>query len=430
MNKTIQPVTGMKDVLPSDSPVWHYLETTVASLFSRYGYDEIRFPLLEETGLFKRSIGAVTDIVEKEMYTFDDRNGDSVTLRPEGTACCVRACESNGLLYRQIQRLWYMGPMFRYEKPQKGRFRQFHQIGVEVFGLAGPDIDAELLLMTARLWQSLAIADALTLEVNSIGTPESRVAYRQALVDYLRDYSQQLDADSQRRLTTNPLRILDSKNPQLQGILAGAPQLDEFIDERSRAHFHELLSILDKAGVAYRINPRLVRGLDYYSATVFEWVTDKLGAQRGVCAGGRYDQLVGQLGGKPTPAIGFAMGVERLLLLLEALRAVPADIRPKPAIYIAIAAGVEAYGLSIAEKLRDALPTLAIVTHCGGGSFKNQFKRADRSGAAVAVVLGADEASNQRLTVKFLRRQQPQQTLSLAAAIALFSQWFGKPSNR
>jgi len=430
VNKTIQPVTGMKDVLPSDSPVWHYLETTVASLFSRYGYDEIRFPLLEETGLFKRSIGAVTDIVEKEMYTFDDRNGDSVTLRPEGTACCVRACESNGLLYRQIQRLWYMGPMFRYEKPQKGRFRQFHQIGVEVFGLAGPDIDAELLLMTARLWQSLAIADALTLEVNSIGTPESRVAYRQALVDYLRDYSQQLDADSQRRLTTNPLRILDSKNPQLQGILAGAPQLDEFIDERSRAHFHELLSILDKAGVAYRINPRLVRGLDYYSATVFEWVTDKLGAQRGVCAGGRYDQLVGQLGGKPTPAIGFAMGVERLLLLLEALRAVPADIRPKPAIYIAIAAGVEAYGLSIAEKLRDALPTLAIVTHCGGGSFKNQFKRADRSGAAVAVVLGADEASNQRLTVKFLRRQQPQQTLSLAAAIALFSQWFGKPSNR
>ena len=419
MIKKIQPITGMKDLLPNESPIWQYIEATAASIFKHYGYDEIRFPLLEETTLFKRSIGEVTDIVEKEMYTFDDRNGDSMTMRPEGTASCVRACESNGLLYNQIQRLWYMGPMFRYEKPQKGRFRQFHQIGVEVFGLEGPDIDAELLLMTARLWKTLGISEALTLEINSIGTVESRIAYRQSLVDYLMPYQQQLDTDSQRRLTTNPLRILDSKNSNTQRLLVDAPRLDEFIDEQSRTHFHMLLSTLDNAGLDYTINPQLVRGLDYYSNTVFEWVTDKLGSQGGVCAGGRYDGLVSKLGGKPTPAVGFAMGVERLVLLLDAMQAVPCTIKHTPAIYIVIAEGAESYGLHIAEQLRDALPELAVVTHCGGGSFKNQLKKADRSGAVIAIVLGEDEVANQSLTVKFLREQQPQQTLSLDASIAL-----------
>ena len=428
MSKKIQPITGMKDLLPSESPVWQYLEATVASLFRRYGYHEIRFPLLEETALFKRSIGEVTDIVEKEMYTFDDRNGESVTLRPEGTASCVRACESNGLLYNQTQRLWYVGPMFRYERPQKGRLRQFHQIGVEAFGLAGPDIDAELLLMTARLWKNLGISEALSLEINSIGNAESRVAYRQALVDYLMPLQQQLDSDSQRRLTTNPLRILDSKNPQTQDLLADAPQFDAFIDDQSRTYFQKLLSILDNAGLNYRINPQLVRGLDYYSNTVFEWVTDKLGAQGAVCAGGRYDGLVSQLGGKATPAVGFAMGVERLVLLMEAMQAVPSKIRPIPAIYVAIAEGAEIYGLTVAEKLREALPNWIILSHCGGGSFKNQLKKADKSGAIVAVVLGSDEVKGQSVTVKFLREQQPQQTLSIEDAIALFAKVVGEMS--
>jgi histidyl-tRNA synthetase len=419
VSKKIQPITGMKDLLPNESPIWQYLEATVALIFKHYGYDEIRFPILEETTLFKRSIGEATDIVEKEMYTFEDRNGDSITMRPEGTASCVRACESSGLLYNQIQRLWYMGPMFRYEKPQKGRFRQFHQIGVEVFGLAGPDIDAELLLMTARLWKTLGVSEALTLEINSIGTVESRTTYRQALVDYLTCYKGQLDPDSQRRLTTNPLRILDSKNLHTQQLLVDAPRLDKFLDDQSRAHFKMLLSILDKAGLNYSINTQLVRGLDYYSNTVFEWVTDKLGAQGGVCAGGRYDGLVSRLGGKPTPAVGFAMGVERLVLLLEAMKEVPCTIKHTPAIYIVIAEGAEPYGLHMAEQLRDALPEIAIVTHCGGGSFKNQLKRADKSGALIAIVLGEDEVANQCLTVKFLREQQPQQTLSLDASIAL-----------
>ena len=375
MSKKVQPITGMKDLLPGESPLWQYLEATVRSLLKSYGYGEIRFPLLEETTLFKRSIGEVTDIVEKEMYTFDDRNGDSITLRPEGTASCVRACESNGLLYNQTQRLWYMGPMFRYERPQKGRLRQFHQIGVEAFGLAGPDIDAELLLMTARLWHILGISEALTLEINSIGSASSRAAYRQALVDYLTPYQSELDEDSQRRLTTNPLRILDSKNSQTQRVLVDAPQLDTFIDPQAREHFEGLLSVLDNAGLNYRINPQLVRGLDYYSNTVFEWTTDRLGAQGAVCAGGRYDGLVAQLGGKPTPGVGFAMGVERLVLLIEAMEAVPDSVSAAPNIYIAIAQGVESYGLKVAEQLRDALPECAILSHCGGGSFKNQLKK-------------------------------------------------------
>ena len=311
--------------------------------------------------------------------------------------------------------------MFRYERPQKGRLRQFHQIGVEAFGLAGPDIDAELLLMTARLWQTLGISEAVTLEINSIGDAESRAAYRQALVDYLTPFQQQLDPDSQRRLTTNPLRILDSKNPQTQGLLADAPQLDSFIDDQSRTHFQKLLSILDSASLNYRINPKLVRGLDYYSNTVFEWVTDKLGAQGAVCAGGRYDGLVAQLGGKSTPAVGFAMGVERLILLMETMQVVPSTIKPVPVIYIAIAESAEAYGLKVAEQLRNAMPDCIISSHCGGGSFKNQLKKADKSGAVIAVVLGEDEVKTHALTIKFLREQQPQQTLSLEASIALFA---------
>jgi histidyl-tRNA synthetase len=321
--KKLQSIRGMNDLLPTDSYAWQYLESTVADVLHSYAYKEIRFPVLESTELFKRSIGEVTDIVEKEMYTFDDRNGESVTLRPEGTAVCVRACEQNGLLYNQIQRLWYQGPMFRYEKPQKGRLRQFHQFGVETFGMAGPDIDAEMLLITSRLWRELGISDAVTLQLNTLGTSEERKAYRDALVAYLTERKDQLDEDSQRRLDSNPLRILDSKSVSTQALLNDAPNLHDYFGEETQAHFNGVKAFLDAAGIEYQINPRLVRGLDYYCFTVFEWVTDKLGAQGTVCAGGRYDGLVEQLGGKATPAVGFAMGVERLVLLLQELNAIP-----------------------------------------------------------------------------------------------------------
>ncbi len=421
----------MNDLLPDNSSLWQYLENTIAQCLQSYGYREIRFPLLEKTELFKRSIGEVTDIVEKEMYTFDDRNGESLTLRPEGTASCVRACEEHGLLYNQTQRLWYSGPMFRYERPQKGRLRQFHQIGVETFGMQGPDIDAELLLMTARLWKILGISDAVTLEINSLGTAESRAVYKEALVTFLSGVKDQLDEDSQRRLSTNPLRILDSKNSNTQALLADAPKLEDYLDEDSRQHFESLKVILDCAGIAYRINTRLVRGLDYYGYTVFEWVTDKLGAQGTVCAGGRYNGLVEQLGGKPTPGVGFAMGVERLILLLQTLDKVPASINQSPDIYILAVSGktnldndsadsvksVEAYALSIAEQLREHCPKLRCHSHCGGGSFKSQMKKADKSGAAIALVIGEDEVSNEKLTIKYLRDDQPQQTLPIAAVL-------------
>ncbi|MGS2716755.1 histidine--tRNA ligase [Eionea flava] len=418
----IQAIRGMNDLLPQHSATWQYLESTVSSVLDLYRYQEIRFPIMENTDLFKRSIGEVTDIVEKEMYTFADRNGDSVTLRPEGTASCVRACEQHGLLYNQTQKLWYHGPMFRYERPQKGRLRQFHQIGVETFGFNGPDIDAELLLLTARLWRMLGIDEAVTLELNSLGTSESRASYKAALIAFLEPLKEQLDADSQRRLTSNPLRILDSKNPDTQALLNDAPQLHDFIEDEAKEHFEQLCHILDEAGVSYHVNQRLVRGLDYYDYTVFEWITDKLGAQGTVCAGGRYNGLVEQLGGKPIPAVGFAMGVERLVLLLETLDAVPDSIRSVPDVYIVSVGDVMPYSLAVAEQLRDQLPALLVSSHFGGGSFKNQMKKADKSGASIALIVGEDEKQQQCITVKYLRDQKSQQTLSLDALISLLSE--------
>ena len=420
----IQSIRGMNDLLPVDSPLWQYLEKTVSDVVSRYGYQEIRFPILEQTELFKRSIGEVTDIVEKEMYTFDDRNGESLTLRPEGTASCVRACLQNGLLdNQQSQRLWYTGPMFRYERPQKGRLRQFHQIGVESFGMATADIDAEMIIMTARLWEQLGISQYLTLELNSIGSLEARANYRQALVAYLTQHIDKLDEDSVRRLETNPLRILDSKSADTQQVLDSAPSLVEYLDEESRLHFQQLKQLLDAAGVNYQLNPRLVRGLDYYSKTVFEWVTTELGAQGTVCAGGRYDGLVEQLGGKPCSAFGFAMGVERLCLLLEQTNAVPSELPSGPDVYLVVA-GEQAKlaAVKIAEQLRTELPALRLMLHCGGGSFKSQFKKADKSGASIALVLGDNEAEQGVINVKWLRVEKDQQTVSIDVLPALLSE--------
>ncbi|HLV76312.1 MAG TPA: histidine--tRNA ligase [Marinobacter sp.] len=411
----IQAIRGMNDILPEQTPVWQYLETTIRQVLSQYGYQEIRMPVVEQTELFKRSIGEVTDIVEKEMYTFDDRNGDSLTLRPEGTAGCVRAAEEHGLLYNQTRRLWYIGPMFRHERPQKGRYRQFHQIGVECFGMAGPDVDAELLVLTARLWKTLGLIDHARLEINSIGTSRSRKVYREALVSYLEQYRDQLDADSQRRLTTNPLRILDSKDPATREILANAPLLDEYLDDDSRAHFEGLKQLLDHAGVSYTVNPALVRGLDYYGKTVFEWVTESLGAQGTICAGGRYDGLVQQLGGKPTDAVGFAMGLERLILLLETLGLVPEQVNNDADVYVtAMGDNAIAPALAVAESLRDELPGTVVISHCGGGSFKSQMKKADRSNARYAIILGEDEIALHTATVKPLRSDQPQREVALA----------------
>jgi histidyl-tRNA synthetase len=411
----------MNDLLPEQSPVWQYVESVVASTLKQYAYQEIRFPIMEQTELFKRSIGEVTDIVEKEMYTFADRNDESITLRPEGTASCVRACEQNGLLYNQTQKLWYYGPMFRYERPQKGRLRQFHQIGVETFGFDGPDIDAELLLLTSRLWKSLGIQDAVTLEINSLGTSQSRAIYRQALVDFLLPLKDRLDSDSQRRLDSNPLRILDSKNSDTQALLKDAPQLADYIEPEAEAHFQQLRAILDTANVPYRVNPRLVRGLDYYDYSVFEWVTDSLGAQGTVCAGGRYNGLVEQLGGKATPAVGFAMGVERLVLLLETLNVVPDNIQGRVDVYIVSMGDVQPYALKVAEILRDSLHEKVIVSHCGGGSFKNKMKKADKSGASVALIIGEDEMANEQLTIKYLREEKTQQTLAIEDCLSVLN---------
>lgn len=413
MSKKIQAIRGMNDILPSQSPVWQYLEGTVKELLASYGYNEIRMPILEQTNLFKRSIGEVTDIVEKEMYSFEDRNGDSLTLRPEGTASCVRACEEHSLLYNQTQRLWYTGPMFRHERPQKGRYRQFYQIGVETFGIASADIDAELIIMTARLWQQLGLADSVTLQLNTLGTSESRGRYREALVAYLSQHKDSLDEDSLRRLESNPLRVLDSKDAGTQAVLKDAPTLHEYLDEESQQDFAELCAILDAAGVAYEVNQKLVRGLDYYSKTVFEWVTDKLGAQGTVCAGGRYDGLVEQLGGKATPAVGFAMGIERLILMLETLELIPAEVNQTLDVYIcALGEGAAKAALLLADSLRESQPWLRVQTHCGGGSFKSQMKKADKSGALYALLLGENEIANAEVTVKDLRGQTEQQTLS------------------
>jgi len=410
----LQSIRGMNDLLPEQSATWQYLERAVADVLGRYSYREIRFPILEQTELFKRAVGEVTDIVEKEMYSFDDRNGDSLSLRPEGTAGCVRACTQNGLLHNQTQRLWYTGPMFRHERPQKGRLRQFHQIGVEAFGLNGPDIDAELLLITARLWKTLKIDHAVTLQINSLGTSTDRTNYRAALVDYLSARKDALDEDSQRRLDSSPMRILDSKNPQTQALLNDAPNLVDFIDEESRDHFKQLCAVLDAADVAYEINPRLVRGLDYYSKTVFEWVTNHLGAQGTVCAGGRYDGLVEQLGGKPCPGVGFAMGVERLVLLLDELGVVPDSVDQTVDLYLLAVGDVEQQALVLAENLRGSCATARLECHCGGGSFKSQIKKADKSGADIALILGEDEAAAGTVGVKYLRQDRPQETVAQA----------------
>ena len=418
----IQAIRGMNDILPDQTPVWQYVESTVRRVLGQYGYQEIRMPVVEHTELFKRSIGEVTDIVEKEMYTFEDRNGDSLTLRPEGTAGCVRAAEEHGLLFNQTRRLWYTGPMFRHERPQKGRYRQFHQIGVECFGMAGPDIDAELLILTARLWSALGLSDHARLEINSIGTSDSRKVYRQALVAYLEQYQDKLDDDSKRRLTTNPLRILDSKDPATREILQGAPSLDDYLDDESRQHFEQLKAMLDAAGVAYTVNPALVRGLDYYGKTVFEWITDSLGAQGTICAGGRYDGLVEQLGGKPTVAVGFAMGLERLILLLETLELVPEHVNNQADVYVT-AMGDQAVGpaMALAETLRNELPGRIVVSHCGGGSFKSQMKKADRSGARFAVILGENEIAQATAGLKPLRDDQPQQEVAQADLAAVLA---------
>ena len=417
----IQSIRGMSDLLPEQSATWQYLERVVADVLARYSYREIRFPLLEQTELFKRAVGEVTDIVEKEMYSFDDRNGDSLSLRPEGTAGCVRACTENGLLHNQTQRLWYMGPMFRHERPQKGRLRQFHQIGVEAFGLKGPDIDAELLLLTARLWKTLKIDHAVKLEINSLGTSDDRKRYRAALVEYLTARYEQLDEDSQRRLQSNPMRILDSKNADVQALLHAAPNLADFIDDESRQHFERLCAMLDAADVPFQINPRLVRGLDYYGKTVFEWVTTHLGAQGTVCAGGRYDGLVEQLGGKPCPGVGFAMGIERLVLLLDELGVVPDSIAHQIDVYLMAVGDVEQQGLVLAEKLREQCPRLRIEHHCGGGSVKSQIKKADKSGATIALIMGQDEAASGTVGVKYLREDKAQETVAQSELVSVLT---------
>jgi histidyl-tRNA synthetase len=422
----IQSIRGMNDLLPEHSAIWQYVEATLARMLGAYSYREIRFPILEKTDLFKRAVGEVTDIVEKEMYSFDDRNGDRLSLRPEGTAGCVRACIQNGLLHNQTQRLWYTGPMFRHERPQKGRLRQFHQIGVEAFGLAGPDIDAELLLLTARLWRELNIDQALELQINSLGTAEERATYRQALVEYLDAYKDDLDEDSQRRLSTNPLRILDSKNPDTQLLLKDAPVLNDFLGAESKQHFEQICAVLNNAGVSYVINPKLVRGLDYYSQTVFEWITTNLGAQGTICAGGRYDSLVELLGGKPCSAVGLAIGLERLIMLLDELGAVPDSVGQQVDMYL-VAVGDESYqAMQLAEQLRTALPAVRLETHCGGGSFKSQIKKADKSGAAVAIILGEDELSSNTVQVKFLRQERPQETVDQASLVEFLTTNFKK----
>jgi histidyl-tRNA synthetase len=411
----ITAIRGMNDILPSDTACWQFLERTIAAVVSSYGYGEIRLPVVEKTALFKRSIGEVTDIVEKEMYTFDDRNGDSMTLRPEGTAGCVRAAIQQGLL-NTTQRLWYTGPMFRYERPQKGRQRQFHQTGVEAFGVATPDMDAELILLCARLWQELGLADSIELQLNSIGSADARKAYKAALVEFLQTRVDLLDEDSQRRLHSNPLRILDSKNAQTQSLLDEGPSLEDFLDDEAQADFARLCELLQAAGVSYVVNRRLVRGLDYYNKTVFEWVTQKLGAQGTVCAGGRYDGLVAQLGGKSTPAIGCAMGMERLVLLLmeQSEQLAPGDI---DAYVVAVGDDAQCHALAATEKLRAQMPRLRIVQHTGGGSFKSQMKKADKSGAQVALIWGEDEVAAQSVTVKSMRASAGERATQVTVAL-------------
>jgi histidyl-tRNA synthetase len=410
MSSKIQAIRGMNDILPDATARWQQLETVVRDTLTSYGYSEIRLPILERTELFKRSVGEHTDIVEKEMYTFDDRSGESVSMRPEATAGCVRAALEHGLLHNQRQRLWYCGPMFRYEKPQAGRFRQFHQVDVEALGFEGPDVDLELLLIARRLWRALGI-EGLRLELNSLGTPAARARYRDELKRYFAARRDELDEDSVRRLEANPLRILDSKNPSMQSVIAHAPAITDYLDDESAQHFAGLLAGLDAAGVSYRVNPRLVRGLDYYSRTTFEWLTDELGAQGAVCAGGRYDGLVELMGGRPTPAVGWAMGMERTIALMEQT-GVPAP-RSEPQVYlILVGEAAERAGPALAEQLRDQVPGLRLTLHAGGGGYKAQFRAADRSGAALALILGDQEVASRRAGLKPLRGEEPQRDLA------------------
>lgn len=417
MANNIQAIRGMHDVLPEQTPLWQYAEQMIREILGAYGYSEIRLPIVEKTELFKRSIGEVTDIVEKEMYTFDDRNGDSLTLRPEGTAGCLRACLEHGLLHNQVHRLWYYGPMYRHERPQKGRYRQFFQLGVETYGMSGPDIDAELILIMDRLWKKLGIRDKVRLQLNSLGTIAERLVYREALVSYFQEHLDDLDEDSLRRLETNPLRILDTKNPAMQQVVDNAPELMAYLGDESLKHFNALTATLNDLGISYEMNSRLVRGLDYYSKTVFEWVTDELGSQGTVCAGGRYDSLIEQLGGKPNFAVGFAMGIERLLALIETSDKVSVT-RSVDVYMIRVGEIAEREGLRFSEVIRNEVPRLKLQVNCGGGSFKSQFKKADKSGAEYAIILGDDEVSRGEVGVKSLRNEQGQQMLSRDQTIA------------
>ena len=414
----------MNDILPNVSGTWHYLETVVRDIAQSYGYAEIRVPILEHTELFQRSIGEATDIVEKEMYTFPDRNGESLTLRPEATASIVRAGITNGLLHNQRQKLWTVGPMFRYEKPQQGRYRQFHQFDVEALGFTGPDVDAELILMSARIWQKLGIS-RLALEINSLGTPESRRSYRDKLVEYFRSVKNQLDQDSIRRLEQNPLRILDSKNAQMQAVIEAAPLMLDFLDTESAEHFARLEAILDAAGVQYTVNPRLVRGLDYYNRTVFEWATDALGAQGAVCSGGRYDGLVEKLGGRPTPAVGWAMGIERFVALYEACGG-KAPRRDADVYLVAVGDDTLERAFTVAEELRNRIDGIRVELNLGAGSFKTQLKRADRSNAEYALILGEQEMAEQRIGLKPLRSDEDQSSIALAELATVLAEKFGK----
>jgi histidyl-tRNA synthetase len=414
----------MNDILPDVSGTWHYLETAVRDIAQSYGYSEIRVPILEHTELFQRSIGEATDIVEKEMYTFSDRNGESLTLRPEATASIVRAGITNGLLHNQRQKLWTVGPMFRYEKPQQGRYRQFHQFDVEALGFTGPDVDAELILMSARIWQKLGIS-RLALEINSLGTPESRRSYRDKLVEYFRSVKNQLDQDSIRRLEQNPLRILDSKNAQMQAVIDAAPVMLDFLDTESAEHFARLKAVLDAAGVQYTVNPRLVRGLDYYNRTVFEWATDALGAQGAVCSGGRYDGLVEKLGGRPTPAVGWAMGIERFVALYEACGG-KAPRRDADVYLVAVGDDTLERAFAVAEELRNRIDGIRVELNLGAGSFKTQLKRADRSNAEYALILGEQEMAEQRIGLKPLRSDEDQSSIALAELATVLAEKFGK----
>lgn len=422
MTGRIQSIKGMHDILPDSTSLWQYVESKIINVLERYGYQEIRLPIVEKTELFKRSIGELTDIVSKEMYTFIDQGGDSLTLRPEGTAGCVRAGLQHSLLQQNVLRLWYIGPMFRRERPQKGRTRQFHQIGVEVFGQKGPDIDAEIIIMTARMWQELGLDD-LVLQINTLGTTVARQQFRKILIDYFSDNKDQLDEDSRNRLHKNPLRILDSKNPQMQSLIQSAPSMEEYLDDESREHFSELKTLLTGTNINYEVNPRLVRGLDYYGKTVFEWITDRLGAQGTVCAGGRYDGLVEHFGGKPTPATGFALGLDRLVEIIDSVEV--GDKIQNPDIYFIIADDQSiSTGFKLAETIRDQLP-IRVVMHCGGGSFKSQFKKADKSGAQLALILGETEIENETIGIKPLRHDNPQTNIPWDGLISALKQKLG-----